>query len=129
MTTVLVIDDEAPIRLLCKVNLEAEADLFAPPPEDPPLVSDDPIEMIVDAARRAPSGGNVQPWRFEADEEEIRFFMIPERTSSMDVAHRATYVGIGAAVFNARVQASSLKKLGPVKLFPEGRPCCHTRKK
>ena len=24
MTTVLVIDDEAPIRLLCRVNLEAE---------------------------------------------------------------------------------------------------------
>jgi molybdopterin/thiamine biosynthesis adenylyltransferase len=108
-----------------EVNLEAEADLFTPPPEDPPLVSDDPIEMIVDAARRAPSGGNVQPWRFEADAEEIRFFMIPERTSTMDVAHRGTYVGIGAALFNARVQASSLKKLGPVKLFPEGRPSHH----
>ena len=108
-----------------EVNLEAEADLFTPPPEDPPLVSDDPIEMIVDAARRAPSGGNVQPWRFEADDEEIRFFMVPERTSTMDVAHRATYVGIGAAVFNARVQASALKRLGPVKLFPEGRPSHH----
>ena len=108
-----------------EVNLEAEADLFTPPPQDPPLVSDDPIEMIVDAARRAPSGGNVQPWRFEADDEEIRFFMIPERTSTMDVAHRATYVGIGAALFNARVQAAALKKLGPVKLFPEGRPSHH----
>ncbi len=108
-----------------EVNLEAEADLFTPPPEDPPLVSDDPIEMIVDAARRAPSGGNVQPWRFEADDEEIRFFMIPERTSTMDVAHRATYVGIGAAIFNARVQAASLKRLGPLKLFPEGRPSHH----
>jgi len=43
----------------------------------PPLESDDPIEMIVDAARRAPSGGNVQPWRFEASDDEIRFFMIP----------------------------------------------------
>jgi hypothetical protein len=27
-----------------EVNMEAEADLFTPPPEDPPLVSDDPIE-------------------------------------------------------------------------------------
>ena len=108
-----------------EVNLEAEADLFAPPPEDPPLVSDDPIELIVDAARRAPSGGNVQPWRFEADGDEIRFFMLPERTSTMDVAHRGTYVGIGAALFNARVQAASLRKLGLVKLFPEGRPSHH----
>jgi molybdopterin/thiamine biosynthesis adenylyltransferase len=105
-----------------EVNLEAEADLFTPPPEDPPLISDDPIEMIVDAARRAPSGGNVQPWRFEAEDNEIRFFIVPERTSTMDVAHRATYVGIGAALFNARVQAAAMKKLGPVKLFPEGRP-------
>jgi molybdopterin/thiamine biosynthesis adenylyltransferase len=108
-----------------EVNIEAEADLFMPPPEDPPLDSDDPIEMIVDAARRAPSGGNVQPWRFEADDEEIRFFLIPERTSTMDVAYRATYVGIGAALFNARVQASAMKRLGPVKLFPEGRPSHH----
>ncbi len=108
-----------------EVNLEAEADLFTPPPDDPPLVSDDPIEMIVDAARRAPSGGNVQPWRFEADETEIRFFMLPERTSTMDVAHRGTYVGIGAALFNARVQAASMRKLGLVKLFPEGRPSHH----
>jgi molybdopterin/thiamine biosynthesis adenylyltransferase/nitroreductase len=116
-----ILDGLGPVE----VNLEAEADLFTPPPQDPPLVSDDPIEMIVDAARRAPSGGNVQPWRFEADEEEIRFFMIPERTSTMDVAYRATYVGIGAALFNARVQAAALKKLGPVKLFPEGRPSHH----
>lgn len=108
-----------------EVNLEAEADLFMPPPEDPPLVSDDPIELIVDAARRAPSGGNVQPWRFEADDNEIRFFMLPERTSTMDVAHRGTYVGIGAALFNARVQAASMRKLGLVKLFPEGRPSHH----
>ena len=108
-----------------EVNLEAEADLFTPPPEDPPLVSDDPIEMVVDAARRAPSGGNVQPWRFEADDKEIRFFMNPERSSSMDVAYRGTYVALGAALFNARVQAASLKVLGPVKLFPEGRPSHH----
>ena len=108
-----------------EVNLEAEADLFAPPPEDPPLVSDDPVELIVDAARRAPSGGNVQPWRFEASDEEIRFFMNPDRSSSMDVAHRGTYVGVGAALFNARVQAAALNVLGPIKLFPEGRPSHH----
>ena len=116
-----ILDGLGPVE----VNLEAEADLFAPPPEDPPLISDDPIELIVDAARRAPSGGNVQPWRFEADGDEIRFFMIPERTSTMDVAHRGTYVGIGAALFNARVRAAALRNLGLVKLFPEGRPSHH----
>ena len=108
-----------------EVNLEAEADLFSPPPEDPPVESTDPVELIVDAARRAPSGGNVQPWRFEANDTEVRFFMNPDRTSTMDVAHRATYVSIGAALFNARVRAASLKVLGPMKLFPEGRPSHH----
>jgi molybdopterin/thiamine biosynthesis adenylyltransferase len=108
-----------------EVNLEAEADLFATPPEDPPIESDDPIELIVDAARRAPSGGNVQPWRFEANDTEVRFFMNPERSSTMDVAHRGTYVGIGAALFNARVRAASLNVLGPVKLFPESRSSHH----
>ena len=107
---------------------EAEADLFTPPPEDPPLVSDDPIELIVDAARRAPSGGNVQPWRFEADDEEVRFFML----ARADVgdgrgASRHLRRASGAAFFNARVQASSLTKLGPVKLFPGGSPVAPRR--
>jgi molybdopterin/thiamine biosynthesis adenylyltransferase/nitroreductase len=98
-----------------------EDQLNIPPPEDPPTLSDDPIDLIVDAARRAPSGGNVQPWRFEADEEEIRFYLLPERSGvSMDIANRGSFVGVGAAIFNARVAASSLRKLGTVKLFPSG---------
>ncbi len=107
------------------VDTQTEDDLRLPPPVDPPLISDDPVELIVDAARRAPSGGNSQPWRFEADAEEVRFFMLPDRTSAMDVQHRGSYVALGAALFNARVAAASLKVLGPVKLFPEGRPSHH----
>ena len=76
--------------------------------------------IIVDAARWAPSGGNIQPWRFEADEREIRMYLVPERTTTMDVEHRGSFVGIGAALFNARVAAAALKGLGSVQLFPEG---------
>jgi nitroreductase len=98
-----------------------EEELDVPAPEDPLTQSTDPIEVIVDAARRAPSGGNVQPWRFEADDEEIRFYVVPEHSgTAMDVARRGSYVGIGAAIFNARVAAASLRKLGTVKLFPSG---------
>ena len=93
---------------------------------DPPLPSDsDPIEIIVDAARRAPSGGNIQPWRFEANAHEIRMYLVPERTTTMDVRHRGSYVSIGAALFNARVAAASLKNLGECQLFPEGSPSHH----
>jgi nitroreductase len=85
----------------------------------------DPIDLIVDAARWAPSGGNIQPWRFEADESQIRLYLVPERTTTMDVLHRGSYVAIGAALLNARVAAASLKNLGECQLFPEGSPSHH----
>lgn len=95
------------------------AALRTPPPVDPVTTSLDPIDQIVDAARRAPSGGNVQPWRFEAGDDEIRFYLDPEKSSTMDVAFRASYLSIGAALFNARVTAAALRMLGPVQLFPD----------
>jgi molybdopterin/thiamine biosynthesis adenylyltransferase len=85
----------------------------------------DPIELIVDAARWAPSGGNIQPWRFEADAHEIRLYLVPERTTTMDVRHRGSYVAIGAALFNARVEAASLNNLGESQLFPHGSQSHH----
>lgn len=121
-------DVESILSGLAPVDVPAseEDNLALPPPVDPLPQSTDPIEIIVDAARRAPSGGNVQPWRFEADENEIRFFVVPERShSSMDVRLRGSYVGVGAAIFNARVAAAALKMLGPVKLFPEGNNSLH----
>ena len=93
--------------------------------ELPPPEGADPIEVIVDAARWAPSGGNIQPWRFEADANQIRMYLVPERTTTMDVRHRGSYVAIGAALFNARVAAASLKNLGDCQLFPEGSPSHH----
>ena len=95
------------------------------PPEDPATTSLDPIDRIVDAARRAPSGGNVQPWRFEADDGEVRFYLVPERSSKMDVRHRAGYLSIGAALFNARVAAAAMHLVGQVQLFPESKSSLH----
>ena len=108
-----------------ELDTRGEEDMSTPAPDDPVPVGADRIEMIADAARRAPSGGNVQPWRFEADADALHFFMVPERTSIMDVRHRGSYVALGAALFNARVTAASLESLGPVKLFPEGLPSHH----
>jgi molybdopterin/thiamine biosynthesis adenylyltransferase/nitroreductase len=116
-------DVEEIISTLAPLDVSNELidQLRLPPPEDPAIESNDPIDIIVDAARRAPSGGNAQPWRFEADAEEIRFYVVPERSnSSMDVRQRGSYVAIGAALLNARVAAASLRQLGSVKLFPEG---------
>jgi molybdopterin/thiamine biosynthesis adenylyltransferase len=116
-----VLSEIAPVT----VDNSLQQDLRTPPPVDPPTTSRDPIDRIVDAARRAPSGGNVQPWRFEADDSEIRFYLVPERTSKMDVRHRASYLSIGAALFNARVAAAAMHLVGQVQLFPETRSSLH----
>ncbi len=112
-----------------ETDAHADADFECEPPEaraDLPLPAGaDPVEIIVDAARWAPSGGNIQPWRFEADASEIRMYLVPERSTTMDVRHRGSYVAIGAALFNARVAAASLKNLGDYRLFPEGSPSHH----
>jgi molybdopterin/thiamine biosynthesis adenylyltransferase/nitroreductase len=94
-------------------------------PEEPLDEDADPVERIVDAARWAPSGGNIQPWRFEAEGDEVRLYLVPERTTTMDVAHRGSYVALGAALFNARVTASSLHQLGECRLFPQNAPSHH----
>ncbi len=52
-------------------------------------------------------------------------YLVPDRTTTMDVRHRGSYVAIGAALFNARVAAASLKNLGETQLFPEGSPSHH----
>ncbi|MEO6882054.1 MAG: Rv1355c family protein [Mycobacteriaceae bacterium] len=71
------------------------------------------------AIRRAPSGGNIQPWRVEVDENGLQLHLAPERTTTMDVAHRGSYVALGAALYNARVAAAAAGVLGPVELFPD----------
>ena len=114
-------DIEMILEEIAPVSLDDKLDHLSDPlPLDPVLTGGDSVNRIADAARRAPSGGNVQPWRFEASENEIRFYLIPEKSTLMDVKYRGSYVAIGAALFNARVEASAQGVLGPVSLFPEG---------
>jgi hypothetical protein len=107
------------------INGTAAYDSSLSRPDLPLPEGSDPIEIMADAARWAPSGGNIQPWRFEADAHEIRMYLVPDRTTTMDVRHRGSYVAIGAALFNARAAAASLKTLGECQLFPEGSPSHH----
>lgn len=76
---------------------------------------------IVHAAAMAPSCGNGQPWRFELSSRELAIELDRSKgCGTMDVRSRASYVGIGAALFNARVAAAAGSRLGPTELFPEG---------
>lgn len=88
-------------------------------PADEP-VPEDPVAAVAHAANLAPSGGNSQPWRFEADDGHLAILVDRQRTSTLDVGHRGSYVAIGAALLNARVAAAAQGRLGPVDLFPDG---------
>ncbi|MHB1584105.1 MAG: Rv1355c family protein [Acidimicrobiales bacterium] len=88
-------------------------------PADQP-VPDDPVGAVAHAANLAPSGGNAQPWRFEGSDGALAILVDRDRTSTLDLAHRGSYVGIGAALLNARAAAAARGSLGPVTLFPDG---------
>jgi hypothetical protein len=70
--------------------------------------------VIAAAAIRAPSGGNVQPWRIVAAPTGIAISVAPEHTSAMDVGFRASAVALGAALLNSKIAASAHHVLGPV---------------
>ena len=76
---------------------------------------------IVHAATLATSCSNGQPWKFELTSRELALELDSSRScGTMDVRSRASYVGLGAALFNARVAAAWSGHLGPFELFPEG---------
>jgi nitroreductase len=68
---------------------------------------------VAEAAVRAPSGGNAQPWHVEARAKSVVIRLAPECTSLMDVGFRGSAVAIGAALFNAKVAAAAWNVLGP----------------
>ena len=88
------------------------------PPSDPGDGAE-PLAMVLEAVRRAPSGGNVQPWWVGSDPSGVRLHLDRTRTTTMDVAFRGSYVALGAAWFNARAAASAAGVLGPATTFPD----------
>jgi hypothetical protein len=102
----------------------AEPSVAAPPDEPEPVfepLPSDPLLVVAYTAGRAPSGGNVQPWRFELSGEAFSVYLDPAKSVTMDVAYRGSYVGIGAALFNAKVAAAAQGVLGRLELFPGDR--------
>lgn len=84
-----------------------------------PAMPSDPMLAMVHAAARAPSCGNGQPWQFALDQGHMAVELVRARGCGvMDVRARASYVGIGAALFNARVVAAHAGRAAAVRLFP-----------
>ncbi|WP_413768723.1 Rv1355c family protein [Rhodococcus pyridinivorans] len=90
---------------------EPEATVPKTPPDGVPQ---DPVEAVIDAAIRAPSGGNAQPWSIVVEPDRLTFALAPEpEPVLMDLHRRGSLVALGAALHNARVAAANHKILGP----------------
>ncbi|HLS79637.1 MAG TPA: Rv1355c family protein [Nocardia sp.] len=102
-------------------------DLSRPFADDEPELfpSGPPRVRVAAAAQRAPSGGNVQPWRLRLSEQELRIELDPGRSSTMDIGHRGSAVAIGAALHNARAAAAAHGLLGEHLLCTDA-PCPDT---
>ncbi|MEW5808910.1 MAG: Rv1355c family protein [Actinomycetota bacterium] len=87
------------------------SDALREEPAAPALPTGAVIDVVAAAARRAPSGGNTQPWivekRPEAPDRALAIHLDPNLTSAMDVGFRGSAVAVGAATFNARVAAAA----------------------
>lgn len=84
----------------------------------------DYIRKLLEAAIRAPSGENAQPWKFVVREREssvrISVFVAEDRDGSpYGWGSRASFVAVGAAIENIRIAATALKREARVVLFPD----------
>lgn len=92
-------------------------DTPAPDSEPEQPLSPDVDGRLVDlaaAAMRAPSGGNVQPWRITARPHGVTIDVATEFTAAMDVGYRASAVAVGAALLNTRIAAAARNVLGEI---------------
>lgn len=93
----------------------ASAPAPAPAPADIQAEPAGMADILADAATRAPSGGNVQPWHIEASDDRITLRLATKYTTAMDVGYRGSAVALGAAAFNARVAAAAHGLTGHVR--------------
>jgi molybdopterin/thiamine biosynthesis adenylyltransferase len=113
-----------------RIDIGAALDGIAEPDTDtethdlaesaPPNDAVTALAAVAEAANRAPSGGNSQPWVIEIEPGALHIRIAPEHTSMMDVAFRGSAVAIGAATFNARIAAASFGVLGPLQWSTDG---------
>ena len=78
------------------------------------------LREILEAAIRAPSGENCQPWRFVLKGESVELWNRPERDQSLyNWGQRASYMAHGAALENLVLAAGARGFGADVAYFPE----------
>jgi hypothetical protein len=73
-----------------------------------------------EAATRAPSMLNSQPWRFRFGDDEIDVLVYPRRhLQAADASGWAARIGCGAALFNLRLALAVQGKPANVRMLPD----------
>lgn len=81
--------------------------------------SKDQVNQIIDAACLAPSGGNMQPWRFVWANDSIYLYHdLACSYSFLDYNNLGAHIGFGAAIENIKIKASEFSLSPCVKFFP-----------
>lgn len=77
------------------------------------------IQRVLDAAVRAPSGENCQPWRFTVKRDTLTVYNIPERDQSpYNYGQFGSFVAHGALIENIVIAAAAQGHTSSVTLFP-----------
>ena len=80
------------------------------------------VRRLVQHGIEAPSGGNVQPWRFRARGNRVRCLIDDQRSNTiLDYEQTASVLAIGAAVENMDLAARAAGLVCEVKPFPDPR--------
>lgn len=80
---------------------------------------DERIRTIIAAGIKAPSGDNCQPWRFEAYDNRIDIFNLPERDTSLyNYKQCASLVAHGACIENMLITAPKYGCHAELSYFP-----------
>jgi len=94
-----------------------------PPPSTDAGPTAAEMRFLVACATLAPSGGNVQPWRFEAQGATLRAFVDPDRARSLlDYGQRATLLALGGALEAARIGAAAISLDARIDVRPRQGP-------
>ena len=91
-----------------QASVPAQATPVRMPPPGAGAPTPEEVRFVVSCASSAPSGGNMQPWRFEARANVIRAWIDPTRSSLLDFRHRAALLALGAALEAAKIGARAL---------------------
>ncbi|MEL7155874.1 MAG: Rv1355c family protein, partial [Actinomycetota bacterium] len=106
------LDIDALVDMLAEPNPEPWADRAIPPaPIEHPVLPSRFTDAMVAAAALAPSGGNMQPWRFEFTPTTFEVAVADAEPVGMDIGGRGTAVACGAALANAMAVAAVRSRL------------------